>query len=103
LKWTYPAGAASVMPAHGYLVVFCDGSPPGATGLHASFSLKPDTLGLVLNKGSELFFADASTIEDDRSLGRAPDGDDRISALESPTPGSPNSWPVVKSGPIRGD
>jgi len=102
-KWFFPSGPASVVPPRGYIVVFCDGRASGASALHAPFTLTPGPLELVLNKGSDLFFADGSALKPDRSMGRSPDGAERISLLGAPTPGATNGEPVPQRGGIRGD
>jgi len=102
-KWVLPAGAASVVPPHGYIVIFCDGRASEAPGLHASFTLKPGPLELVLNRGSDLFVAEGSSISPDKSLGRFPDGGEKISVLSASTPGAANSAPMPQGDGIRGD
>ncbi len=102
-KWVLPGGAASVVPPHGYIVIFCDGRASELSGLHTSFTLKPGPLDLVLNKGSDLFIAEGSAISPDQSLGRFPDGGEKISVLNASTPGAANAAPISRGEGIRGD
>jgi lamin tail-like protein/dockerin type I repeat protein/putative Ig domain-containing protein len=102
-KWTFPAGELSVMAAHGFLVVFCDGGPAVAPRLHASFTLSHGALDLVYNRGTDFFLADGGALNTDQSAGRSPDGGSAISVLSAPTPGAANSQPLVASPDLRGD
>ncbi len=102
-KWVFPAGPASIVPPRGFIVVFLDGAESADYELHASFRLRGGPLELVLNRGSDLFFADASALGRDRTLGRFPDGGEEIAELEVPTPGAANSGPLTRGERIRGD
>ncbi len=104
-KWVIPRSSAVVIAPRGYLVIFCDGDPRARGGLHASFELVPSSLMLVLNKGSDLFFFDASSLGTDVSAGRTPDGERTIRALASSTPGAANSGPAEPPDAafVRGD
>ncbi len=104
-KWVVPRVSGAVIPPRGFLVVFCDGGVTGDRDLHASFTLSPGFLQLILNKGSDLFFFDASQLEPDRSAGRSPDGSEGLSVLAAPTPGSANEGPAPppEATFIRGD
>jgi hypothetical protein len=86
-------------------VVVCDGGITGDRDLHASFTLEPGFLQLILNKGSDLLFFDASELGPDRSAGRFPDGGASLSVLAAPTPGSANAEPAPppEGTFVRGD
>lgn len=98
LKWSFPLG--SVVPAGGFLTVWCDGEEGESTSgaIHASFRLSPTNgvVALVRNEGG----ASGTTILDylawrslpaDRSLGLVPDGVARSAqSLFNPTPGATN-------------
>ncbi len=90
-RWLIPRSSESVISPRGYLVIYCDGDPNRVGGLHSNFALQPGSLSIILNKGSDLFFFDATLLEKGRSAGRAPDGAKAIRALATPTPGAPNS------------
>jgi hypothetical protein len=102
-KWSLPAGPASVVPARGYLIVFCDGAESRPSEIHAPFTLRPGPVELVVNGGSDLFFADGAVLGRDRTLGRSPDGGERIAELRDPSPGAPNTEPIAPGGRVRGD
>jgi lamin tail-like protein len=104
-KWKFPNVPASMLPARGYIVVFCDGDVLDVTNLHTSFAIGPGPLQLVINKGCDLVFYDATDLGTDQAAGRSPDGGP-ISVLEQPTPGSSNSAPaqaVAQAEFLRGD
>jgi hypothetical protein len=98
-KWVIPAVAKAVIEPRGFLVIFCDGTqgnasaPGSADEIHAGFELKPAALELILNKGADILFFDASRLEADQSGGRFPDGEGNPVALSMPTPGAPDKEP----------
>jgi hypothetical protein len=84
-----------VIPAHGYVIVWCDGGYRQGS-LHASFKLgaEGEQLGLYSTDGDHLFFVDTMTFgqqQTDTSWGRVPDGGSEWRFLSVPTPGSENS------------
>jgi hypothetical protein len=91
MKWTFPD---TVLPAHGYLVVWCDGGyRQGA--LHASFKLgaEGERLGLYATDGDHVFYVDTFSFgqqRTDTSYGRIPDGGSGWRFLTIPTPGAEN-------------
>lgn len=91
-KWAFPQG--TVIAAHGYLLVWADGSRDGDTGLHANFKLsqKGETVVLVDSDDMGNAVIDQVTYEALRkevSLGRYPCGDGQWLPLV-PTAGEPN-------------
>jgi len=106
-KWAIPRVPQAVMEAHGFLVIFCDGASTGNGAsrtdgeLHASFKLEPGPLELILNKGADILFFDASDLEPDQSGGRFPDGEGNPVRLSMPTPGTPDKEPMGAF--VRGD
>jgi hypothetical protein len=93
-KWRFPETnpLATVVPAHGYLLIWADSDTQDA-GLHANFKLA--------SAGEEigLFEADGSTLMDsiafdeqhaDISYGRFPDGSDDMRYMVQSSPGQPN-------------
>jgi hypothetical protein len=100
MKWTFPD---TILPAHGYLIVWCDGGyRQGA--LHASFKLgkEGEQLGLYSTDGEHLFVVDTLTFgaqRTDTSYGRIPDGGSEWRFLSVPTPGVENS---TGSSTLRG-
>ncbi|MGN0593115.1 MAG: CotH kinase family protein [Ruminococcus sp.] len=94
-RYTLPEGTA--IPAHGYLLVYFDGSVPASEGmLLASFglSVSGETLTLTNSAGQQ---ADTLTYENlglNRTYGRKPDGSDTFAEM-SMTPGCTNAAAVV--------
>jgi len=92
MKWTFPD---TILPAHGYLSVWCDGAyRQGA--LHASFKLgkEGEQLGLYSTDGEHLFVVDTFRFgpqRTDTSYGRIPDGGTEWRFLSVPTPAKENS------------
>jgi len=92
MKWTFPD---TILPAHGYLIVWCDGGYRQGT-LHSSFKLgkEGEQLGLYSTDGEHLFMVDTFTYgaqRTDTSYGRIPDGGSEWRFLSVPTPGGENS------------
>ena len=92
MKWTFPD---TVLPAHGYLIVWCDGGYRQGS-LHASFKLgaEGEQLGLYSTDGDHLFVVDTFSFgqqRTDTSSGRIPDGSSDWRFLSVPTPGTANS------------
>ena len=104
-KWEFPKSRLSIIPPQGFLVVFCDGDTKAKGAIHTSFALAPGPLTLVLNKGADLFFFDASGLGADQSAGRSPEGNAVVKILASPTPGALNSAPFEppQADFLRGD
>jgi hypothetical protein len=105
-RWKFPNVAASMLPARGFIVVFCDGDTLDDTDLHASFTIAPGPVQLVINKGCDLLLFDATGLGADESAGRSPDGTGSFAALAQPTPGAANSGPgggAAEADFIRGD
>lgn len=98
LKWSFPLG--SVVPAGGFLTVWCDGEEgESASGaVHTSFRLSPTNgvVALVRNEGGAsgttvLDYLNWRSLPADRSLGLVPDGVARSAqGLFYPTPGATN-------------
>jgi hypothetical protein len=94
-KWQFPANnpTATVIPAHGYLLVWVDNDTDDA-GMHASFQLSAggEEIGLFDTDGSSLIdsiiFGEQIS---DISYGRYPDGGDTWLFMATPTPGSRNN------------
>ena len=96
-KWQFPAGAASVIAAKGYLVVWTDDKSYSLTNgeLHTSFSLSGDGeyLGLLRPDGSTVVSSYAPTFPaqySDVSYGIGETGELRYFA--TPTPGAINAF-----------
>ncbi len=91
-RWEFPEG--TLIPGHGYLLVWADGDAD-AGGLHTSFKLAADgeELGLFGPKEEGNETLDALTYEaqaTDISMARMPDGSNSWEADSSPTPGEAN-------------
>ena len=88
----FPAGA--VVPAGGFLVVFCDDTPAQGTAAEPHFAFKlshlADRVTLKDAAGTVLDALALPALTSDTSIGRLPDGTDTIATFEAPTPGAPN-------------
>lgn len=102
-KWNIPCIASAIVPPRGFLVIFADGDATEDNDFHASFEIAvTGGLQLMINKGSDIFFFDASRLGVDESGGRFPDGAAAISVLSAPTPGAPNLEPKAPANPAQG-
>ncbi len=99
-KWRFPTNnpPATVIPAHGYLLIWADNDTTDA-GLHANFKLDAggEELGLF---DSSATGTDGSSLIDsitfgqqtvDISYGRYPDANDNLQFMATPTPGGANN------------
>ncbi len=87
-KYQIPASedVNTIIPAHGYLIVWCDKLDP-TSQLHTSFKLAAEG-GSVLITASDLAWADTLQYplhEGTKSVGRYPDGADDVYAMNTPT------------------
>ena len=101
-------GKSTIIPARGYLVIWCDKLEP-VLQLHASFKLAAEG-GSVLLTASDESWSDEftySSMKEDQSVGRYPDGAVDVVAMNVPTIAKPNitsSYAVViPQGGIKGD
>lgn len=86
--YAFPAG--TVIPAHGYIVVYCDAEASG--GMYASFSLRRlggETLVLMNSANTVLDEIETVRCRKNTSVVRGSDGSFTLSA--APTPGYPNT------------
>ena len=81
----------TIIPAHGYLVVWCDKLVP-LTQLHATFKLDADGGDVVLTAGDESWSDrfNYAAMNDDQTAGRYPDGTADIYTMNIPTIGKAN-------------
>lgn len=91
-KWAFPAG--TILPADGYLVVWCDEDGLATSGLHASFKLSASGETIFLtdtdaNANAILDSITYGTLATDAAYGRTTADADTWDLL-LPTPGSPN-------------
>ena len=80
------AGAQTVIPAYGHLIVWCDKLEP-ISQLHAQFKLAADG-GIVMLTATDLSWSDCLTYTKHRAnetVGRFPDGDDNVYVMNVPT------------------
>lgn len=102
---------STTIAAHGYLVLFADGTP--AAGVrHLSFRLskKGEILGLYRKTGTGTELVDVITFKSqvkDISYGRVPDGSNNWKYIQTPSPGSSNNKartgkPAKKKSPKDG-
>ena len=85
------AGENTQIPAHGYLIVWCDKLEP-VSQLHASFKLAAEGGDVMLTAADESW-SDRLTygpMKANETAGRYPDGDDRVYTMNLPTIARPN-------------
>ena len=83
--------AETIIPAHGYLVVWCDKLNP-VSQLHADFKLDADGGDVILTAADESW-CDQITYtphQGNESVGRYPDGDTDVFVMNIPTIAKPN-------------
>lgn len=86
----YELPDGTIVPANGYLVIFCDDEN---TGLHTNFKLSSDGETVTL-KNSDNKIAEAVTypkLDNGQSYGRYPDGSDALSISGVTSPGASNN------------
>ena len=79
-------GASTIIPAHGYLVIWCDKLDP-LSQLHASFKLASEGGDVILTAADESW-SDKFTYtqhKSDESVGRYPDGTSNVIVMNVPT------------------
>ena len=78
--------ASTVIPAHGYLIIWCDKLEPQSQ-LHASFKLdnEGDELQLMAADGSWTDRLVYTAHESDQTVGRYPDGSNQVYVMNIPT------------------
>ena len=83
--------ASTVIPAHGYLIIWCDKLEPQSQ-LHASFKLdnEGDELQLMAADGSWTDRLVYTVHESDQTVGRYPDGSNQVYVMNIPTIAKPN-------------
>ena len=83
--------ASTVIPAHGYLIIWCDKLEPQSQ-LHASFKLdnEGDELQLMAADGSWTDRFVYAAHESDQTVGRYPDGSNQVYVMNIPTIAKPN-------------
>ena len=82
---------STIIPAHGYLIIWCDKLEP-LSQLHASFKLAAEG-GDVLLTAADESWTDRLTytlMRDDETVGRYPDGNGDVITMNVPTIGKPN-------------
>ena len=79
-------GASTIIPAHGYLVVWCDKLEP-LSQLHATFKLDADGGDVLLTASDESWCnrLTYTTMKDDETVGRYPDGMPGVFTMNVPT------------------
>lgn len=102
-KYVIPAG--TVLPAHGFLVVWADDTAVQGP-LHAPFKLDAagEYLALYHNAASGRVLIDTfvyPTIATDKSYGRYPDGSATVQAFDKPTPRAINDNTIIGGGEPR--
>ncbi len=80
-------GVSTIIPAHGYKVIWCDKKGPKCQ-LHAPFKLANEENAIIMLSSSDMAWSDTLTytIHDGmRTMGRYPDGADDIYLMTRPT------------------
>lgn len=83
--------SSTIIPAHGYLVIWCDKLEP-TSQLHASFKLSNGNDEVLLTAADESW-SDRFTYQEmksDETIGRYPDGSDHVMTMNVPTIALPN-------------
>lgn len=89
----------TIIPAHGYKVIWCDKKDNISNDIHANFKLENEGGNVMITKydDSELVFADTLNYQlhdGTQSFGRYPDGFRIEYLMDKPTPGAPNKGNV---------
>ena len=105
-KYQIQSPQSTIIPAHGYLVVWCDKLEPESQ-LHASFKLDAEG-GDVLLTAADDSWSDCLTygpMKADETAGRYPDGADDVFTMNVPTIAKANltSSYVISLGSLKGD
>ena len=84
-------GVSTIVPAHGYLIVWCDKLEPQSQ-LHASFKLDADGGDILLTAADESWtdYIAYTSMKSDETAGRYPDGSQNIITMNVPTIGKAN-------------
>ena len=79
-------GISTIIPAHGYLIIWCDKLEPQSQ-LHASFKLAADGDDVLLTAadGSWTDRMTYSSMKGDETVGRYPDGSNQVITMNVPT------------------
>ena len=96
-------GVSTVIPAHGYLIIWCDKLDP-LSQLHASFKLDAEGGDVLLTAADESWTDRLTYVEmkGDESVGRYPDGCGDVMNMNMPTIGKTNiigsySHPIIQT------
>ncbi len=84
--------ASTLIPPHGYLIVWADKSDP-ITQLHSNFNLGNDDGEVVMLMANDMSWTDTLTYvshQGEESVGRYPDGGKRVYKMSKPTIGASN-------------
>ncbi len=85
---------ATVIPAYGHLIIWCDDGEEGSTQIHAPFKLKSSE-GIVTLRAKDQSWTDRFAYEShngDETVGRYPDGADDVYLMNIPTIGKTNLY-----------
>ena len=85
--------ASTIIPAHGYLVIWCDKENP-VSQLHASFKLSAEGGDVVLTASDESWHDQLTytALKADQTVGRWPDGAETAYVMNIPTIANPNLY-----------
>jgi len=101
-QWTFPAN--TILPAHGFLLLWADGEPQQFNGgdLHLPFKLDSagEFIGLFAPGGLEIDSVNYLAQASDSSSGRYPDGAEFIGRLSRATPGAANAFSIPVASPV---
>jgi hypothetical protein len=88
---TKEEGVSTVIPAHGFLIIWCDKLDP-LSQLHASFKLDAEGGDVLLTAADESWsnLLAYKQMKGDESIGRYPDGSNNVITMNVPTIGKSN-------------
>ena len=96
--------ASTIIPAHGYLIIWCDKESP-LSQLHASFKLENEGDELLLTAADESWTDHFTYVAhtSDQTVGRYPDGSNQVYVMNVPTIEKANiysSYAIVVEQPV---
>ncbi|HKX62562.1 MAG TPA: lamin tail domain-containing protein [Verrucomicrobiae bacterium] len=102
--WSVPDG--TVIPGHGYLLVWADGEPnqnsPSRNDLHAGFSMAKsgESIALFAANGTLVDLVNFGPQSTDLSQGRYPDGESAVQTFDFATPRLANVLSLENTAPV---
>jgi hypothetical protein len=85
-------GVSTMIPAHGFKIIWCDKNTP-ISQLHASFKLSNEENSIIMLSSSDMSWTDTfeyNVHDGMQTIGRYPDGTDKVYLMTRPTIGNSN-------------